>query len=116
MQRRRFNRRDARTVRCLLEKQREDPIEVANKFNFNKSFLKPNNELGLNAKIRKKFKGNCELCGRQGHKKYQCWENLKNAHLRPKGWKSILKFKVSDEEKDDDDMVNKVNPTNNSKL
>ena len=33
----------------------------------------------------------CEECGGQGHTKEACWELEKNAHKRPKGWKSRKK-------------------------
>ena len=69
------------------------PLSVTKKFNFDNIFLKPKNKFGLTKKPkpRKKFKVNCDLCSRQGHKQDQCWENPKNASKRPKGWKSILK-------------------------
>ena len=31
-----------------------------------------------------KFNGNCNQCGKKGHKAIDCWENPKNAHKRPK--------------------------------
>ena len=34
-----------------------------------------------------KFNGDCNLCGKHGHKSTDCWENPKNADSRPKWWK-----------------------------
>ena len=47
---------------------------------------------------RKKFKGNCNLYGRQGHKKENCWEDSNNSHRRPKRWKTILKNSDTEDE------------------
>jgi len=35
-----------------------------------------------------KFKGNCRICGKIGHKAGDCWENEKNKDKRPKNWKA----------------------------
>ena len=37
---------------------------------------------------RKYFKGHCKECGLYGHKDKDCWEHEKNAHRRPRWWKS----------------------------
>ena len=31
----------------------------------------------------------CDLCDKTGHWESMCWEDEKNAHKRPKGWKSV---------------------------
>ena len=33
---------------------------------------------GTNKKIKKQFKGSCRICGKQGHKAIDCWENPRN--------------------------------------
>ena len=43
----------------------------------------------------------CELCARYGHRTDFCWEDEKNAHRRPEGWRSILPPKSDP----DDDAV-----------
>jgi hypothetical protein len=40
---------------------------------------------GSNANKKKKFTGNCNMCGKVGHKAADCWSNPKNADKRP-GW------------------------------
>ena len=35
-----------------------------------------------------RFNGNCNTCGKPGHKAATCWENDANAHLRPSNWTS----------------------------
>ena len=35
----------------------------------------------------------CDLCEQTGHTKDRCWEDPKNAHLRPRNWVSRLKNK-----------------------
>ena len=48
----------------------------------------PGKEVALMAgKFKKKFKGMCHLCGKQGHKRDDCWQNEANADKRPKNWK-----------------------------
>ena len=73
--------------------------------------MNQNNKVGLyaqggnnNNRVRNKFKGNCNLCGRQGHKKTMCWEDPSNSDKRPQGWKSILKKNDSDDS--DNDQAN----------
>ena len=41
-------------------------------------------------KTKAKFEGNCNLCGRKGHMKADCFEDEKNADKRPKNWKSKM--------------------------
>jgi hypothetical protein len=38
-------------------------------------------------KFPKRFKGDCRLCGRKGHKAGECWENDKNRDKRPSTFK-----------------------------
>ena len=37
---------------------------------------------------KRQIKTDCNVCGKKGHKGVDCWENPKNAHKRPKNWKS----------------------------
>ena len=41
-----------------------------------------------NDKSANNFNGNCELCGRPGHNKADCWEEDRNAAKRPPGYKT----------------------------
>ena len=34
------------------------------------------------------FQGNCNLCGKKGHKEENCWFDEKNASKRPAGWRN----------------------------
>ena len=36
----------------------------------------------------RKFKGDCKLCGKKGHKAIDCWDNPKNIAKRPKNYNS----------------------------
>ena len=36
----------------------------------------------------KKFKGDCRICGKKGHKANDCWDNNKNKDKRPSWYKS----------------------------
>ena len=38
-------------------------------------------------KFKKKFKGDCRICGKKGHKATECWENNKNSSNRPARYK-----------------------------
>lgn len=40
-----------------------------------------------NKKFPKRFKGDCRICGRKGHKAGECWENDKNKDKRPSVFK-----------------------------
>ena len=45
------------------------------------------NALFAKGKFKKRFKGNCLTCGKQGHKSAECWEKEENKSKRPKNWK-----------------------------
>ena len=45
---------------------------------------------GSNGGGNTKFNGNCNLCGKHGHMKRDCWELEANASKRPKNWKPSL--------------------------
>ena len=38
----------------------------------------------------KKFMGSCFLCGKQGHRKDECWELESKSSKRPNGWVSSM--------------------------
>ena len=38
-------------------------------------------------KFKKRFKGMCNFCGKQGHKAVECWEKEENKDKRPRNWK-----------------------------
>jgi hypothetical protein len=38
---------------------------------------------GGNKKFTKRFKGDCRICGKKGHKAGECWDNEKNKDKRP---------------------------------
>ena len=40
----------------------------------------------------------CDLCNRFGHPRAYCWEDEKNAHRRPEGWRSILPATTANDE------------------
>ena len=74
------------------KRKNKDSKKIADKFSFDKlvdGSSHIHNDKGLSTKMKgKKFKGNCDLCGKQGHKKKDCWELEENKNKRPKGWKS----------------------------
>jgi hypothetical protein len=39
-------------------------------------------------KFKKKFKGECRICGQKGHKSTDCWNNDKNKSKRPTWYKN----------------------------
>ena len=41
-----------------------------------------------NYKFKKRFKGMCNFCGKQGHKAVDCWEREENKSKRPNNWKN----------------------------
>lgn len=43
----------------------------------------------------------CPLCNRYGHKKEYCWEDERNAHRCPEGWRSVLQSPLADNNEDD---------------
>lgn len=94
------------------KRKKNDPATVSKGFSFKKMFEnKTKGDINLAAKgSNKQFRGKCNLCGRQGHKKENCWELEENASKRPKNWKSCL---PTDEE--DDDKANAANSTQNQK-
>ena len=47
---------------------------------------------GDKPKFKKKFKGTCYNCGKQGHKGPDCWEKEKNKDKRPKNYKRFQEF------------------------
>jgi hypothetical protein len=51
-----------------------------------KSYLQPIPPKGK-PKFKKQFKGECRLCGANGHKAADCWENDKNKAKRPSNYK-----------------------------
>ena len=42
----------------------------------------------------------CDLCHRYGHRREFCWEDNRNSHPRPEGWRSILPSVKSTEDDD----------------
>ena len=42
----------------------------------------------------------CDLCNRYGHRREFYWEDARNAHRRPEGWRSILPSTKDDEDDD----------------
>ena len=79
--------------------------KIDDKFNFNKLINGSyhfNNDHSLSTRMKeKKFKGNCDLCGKQGHKKKDCWKLEENKNKRPKRWKSCMNNTNNDKEKAD---------------
>jgi hypothetical protein len=63
-----------------------------NNYNFN------NNKKSENSgrTYTKKFKGECNQCGKKGHKFSDCWEEDTNKNNRPNNWKSTSATSESD--------------------
>ena len=84
------------------KRKNKDSKKIADKFNFDKLIDGSshfNNDRGLSTRIKgKKFKGNCDMCGKQGHKKKDCWELKENKNKLPKRWKSCLNNTNNDKE------------------
>ena len=62
--------------------------------NSNNKFQSRNNNGNIRGKGNnqrsKKFNGNCNHCGKYGHKKIDCWELEENKSKRPTGWSSRM--------------------------
>jgi hypothetical protein len=43
------------------------------------------------------FRGNCNLCGRPGHMRKNCWELESNADRRPNNWRSVMDYNGDNE-------------------
>ena len=58
------------------------------------SLNRKNKELVLSAvqgkhkhKFKKQFKGDCQICGKKGHKASECWDSERNKDKRPANYK-----------------------------
>jgi hypothetical protein len=50
--------------------------------------IKRKSEAALTTKFKKKFKGECRVCGAKGHKAVDCWDNERNKSKRPTWYKN----------------------------
>jgi hypothetical protein len=48
----------------------------------------PETALAAGKSNKRKFKGDCRICGAKGHKSTDCWDNDKNKEKRPKWYKN----------------------------
>jgi hypothetical protein len=48
-------------------------------------------------KFKKKFKGECKICGQKGHKSTDCWDNDKNKSKSPTWYKNPEERKKANE-------------------
>jgi hypothetical protein len=49
--------------------------------------IKSDKNTDFRNRVIPKFDGECNLCGKKGHKKYDCWNNDRNKDKCPKHWR-----------------------------
>ena len=82
------------TFEMYWKRKGKDPMKIVNNYKLDKTETGSDkkNDVSLNTQGGKSrlFKGTCNLCGKQDHKKADCWEDEKNKDKRPANWKSKL--------------------------
>jgi gag-polypeptide of LTR copia-type len=83
--------------------------EIRQAYGHNNKGKTPETALSAGQSGKKKFKGECRLCGAKGHKATDCWDNDKNKDKRPKWYKS------PDQRKKNSETANSAGSNNNNR-